>query len=134
VRLLSTVELANRRDPDHRRCVEAWAPLRAKFVTVEGVLVEAAHLMRRVPDGGRAAFEIARSVQTMFVPPAERLYSRAFELMKRYRNVPMDFVDALLVAPADELSVTEVLTLDRRGFETYRSSKGAFSIIPSENR
>ncbi len=125
------VALANRRDPDHRRCVEAWAPLRAKFISVEGVLVEAAHLLRRAPDGGRVAFEIARSVQTLFVPPSEALYARAFDLMKRYRNVPMDFVDALLVAAADDLSIGEVLTLDRRGFETYRSRKGPFSIIPS---
>lgn len=125
------VALANRRDPDHRRCVDAWAAVRAQFVSVEGVLVEAAHLLRRAPDGGRVAFEIARSVKTSFVPPADALYARAFDLMQRYRNVPMDFVDALLVAAADQLSINEVLTLDRRGFETYRSSKGPFSIIPS---
>ncbi len=128
------VALVNRRDPDHHRCIEAWAPLRANFVSVEGVLIEAAHLLRRVPHGARAAFEIAQSVQTLFVPPAEARYRQAFDLMKRYQNVQMDLVDALLVAIANELSIVEVLTLDRRGFETYRPSKGRFSIIPSETR
>jgi len=42
--------------------------------------------------------------------------------MQRYRKIPMDFVDSLLVAAADQLSIKEVLTLDRRGFEMYRSS------------
>ena len=54
--------------------------------------------------------------------PQVALYARAFDLMQRYRKIPMDFVDSLLVAAADQLSIKEVLTLDRRGFEMYRSS------------
>ena len=36
----------------------------------------------------------------------------------------MDFADATLVLLADELAVTEIVTLDRRGFSTYRTPKG----------
>ena len=36
----------------------------------------------------------------------------------------MDFADATLVRAAEQLGIVEVLTLDRRGFSTYRMSKG----------
>lgn len=44
--------------------------------------------------------------------------------MKTYSDVPMDFVDATLVALAEETGVLNVLTLDARGFDTYRAEGG----------
>lgn len=49
---------------------------------------------------------------------------RAVELIERYANVPMDLVDATLVALAEETGVLDVLTLDHRGFEAYRGMAG----------
>jgi hypothetical protein len=48
----------------------------------------------------------------------------AAALMKKYADTPMDFADATLVGAADQLGIVDVLTLDRRGFSTYRTSKG----------
>ncbi len=42
------------------------------------------------------------------------------DLMVRYADTPMDFADATLVALAEEFGIGRVLTLDRRGFTTYR--------------
>jgi predicted nucleic acid-binding protein len=36
----------------------------------------------------------------------------------------MDFADATLVLVADVLEVTDIFTLDRRGFSTFRTSEG----------
>jgi len=36
----------------------------------------------------------------------------------------MDYADATLVRLAGEVGVNNVLTLDRRGFSTYRTAKG----------
>jgi predicted nucleic acid-binding protein len=36
----------------------------------------------------------------------------------------MDFADATLVLLADLLEISDVLTLDRRGFSTYRTASG----------
>jgi uncharacterized protein len=44
--------------------------------------------------------------------------------MGRYANVPMDFADATLVLLAETLGAHDVLTLDRRGFATYRTRRG----------
>ena len=54
----------------------------------------------------------------------------AADLMNRYSSTPMDFADATLVLLAETLGTTEILTLDRRGFSTYRTTKGkAFQIL-----
>jgi predicted nucleic acid-binding protein len=51
--------------------------------------------------------------------------------MDKYKDVPMDFVDALLVSLAEERGIRDVLTLDRRGFETYRAhGRERFRIFP----
>jgi len=60
-------------------------------------------------------------------PPELR---RAARLMERYRDAPMDFADATLVLTGELLDVLDVLTLDRRGFSTFRTSEGkAFSLV-----
>jgi predicted nucleic acid-binding protein len=125
------VALLNRRDRDHEACRAAWSSTRAKVISVEGVLVEAAHLLRRDPRGLRALVELFLSAQVEFEAPTPELLSRAVELMERYRNVPMDFVDALLVATAERQRIDEIFTLDRRGFETYRWGRfGRFRLLP----
>jgi predicted nucleic acid-binding protein len=44
--------------------------------------------------------------------------------MERSPDTPMDFADATLLLLADVLEVVDVLTLDRRGFSTYRTAEG----------
>ena len=125
------VALVNGLDPDHDRCVEVWSELRASVSTVEGVLVEAAHLLGRVPGGARAAVGLVLDVGATIMPPTDERLRRAVALMEKYADTPMDFVDALLVATAEEQRVDEVLTLDRRGFETYRiAGRKRFRISP----
>lgn len=45
--------------------------------------------------------------------------------MHRYADTPMDFADATLVVLAGELETKQVLTLDERGFRTYRYGRNA---------
>ena len=45
-------------------------------------------------------------------------------MMETYRDTPMDFADGTLVLLAEALETLEVLTLDRRGFSTYRTRTG----------
>src|SRR5262249_13851412 len=63
----------------------------------------------------------------------EAALGRAFELMSRYADHPMDLADASLVATAEALKTTRVFTLDRNDFATYRAMIGRtsrrFSVI-----
>ena len=44
----------------------------------------------------------------------------AVGLMSKYADVPMDFPDATLVWSAQQSGTDGILTLDRRGFSTFR--------------
>jgi len=43
--------------------------------------------------------------------------------MNKYANTPMDFPDATLVWIAEQTRTDNVLTLDRRGFSSFRFRK-----------
>lgn len=52
-------------------------------------------------------------------------------LMEKYRNVPMDYADATLVALGEELGTDRVFTLDHRGFSAYRlNQRKPFRLLP----
>jgi predicted nucleic acid-binding protein len=126
------VALLRADDADHERCVELWRGLRApRLVSVEGVLVESAHFLRRVPGGVAGVAGLVYGAGTELVSTTRARVQRAVALMDKYHDVPMDFVDAQLVTVAEERNVRDVLTLDRRGFETYRlNSRDRFRILP----
>lgn len=118
------VALVNSEDPAHDKCANAWGRVSGPFVTTEGVLVETAHMVRRNPVGFVTAWGIVSTVGTVVAAPTRYRFERAAALMKTYADVPMDFVDATLVALAEETGILSVLTLDARGFETYRTAGG----------
>lgn len=125
------VALVNADDPDHAACVAVWSECRAELHTVEGVLVEAAHLLRRTRGGVSAAAHLLLESQARIAPATTAAIERALALMEKYRDVPMDFVDARLVALAEETGIRDVLTLDRRGFGAYRArGRERFRIAP----
>ena len=125
------VALVDARDRDHARCTEVWKSVRGKLVSVEGVLAEAAHLLRRNPGGVRHAVELAIAAGTIFVPSSSKRFRRALDLIDKYRDLPMDWVDALLVASAEETGINQVLTLDERGFLSYRiHGRRPFQLLP----
>lgn len=114
------VALVNAADPDHDRCVAVWKELRAGLLSVEGVIVESAHMLRHVRSGATAAVRLIHDAGTRLVPMTPERSERALALMAKYQDVPMDWVDACLVVLAEEERVADVLTLDRRGFSVYR--------------
>jgi predicted nucleic acid-binding protein len=126
------VALLRADDSDHERCVEVWNELRApRVISVEGILVESAHFLRRFRGGAAAVAGLVYGAATELVPTTHERAQRAVALMNKYHDVPMDFVDALLVTVAEERNVRDVLTLDRRGFETYRANgRERFRILP----
>ena len=57
---------------------------------------------------------------------------RMKELMRKYRDLPMDLADADLVRAAERERLRRIFTLDRRDFQIYRPSRiGRFAVIPS---
>ena len=57
--------------------------------------------------------------------------SRAAEVLEKYADNRVDFVDCAIVAIAERLNVTRILTVDRRHFELFRPQHCAvFDISP----
>lgn len=57
--------------------------------------------------------------------------ARASELLKTYRDTRIDFVDCVIIAMAERLNITRILTIDRRHFTIVRPKHCAyFEILP----
>jgi uncharacterized protein len=126
------VAALNRRDPQHARCAAALAEFEGTLVTTGAVVTEAMHFLSSAPDGGATLtgfLEEAR-VEIRDCFSVARMRSAA-ALMRKYHDVPMDFADATLVVLAEEVNIGEILTLDERGFRTYRyRGNRRFCVLP----
>ena len=125
--------LADRDDGWHSRVVEWWEVARDRVVLPVTILPELAHLVgRRV--GPRAEVELVRFIAGGELPvealrPVDT--SRAADLMSVYVDAPLGFVDASVVAMAERLGVTTILTTDRRHFSLVRPSHiSNFRLVP----
>ena len=56
--------------------------------------------------------------------------ARMRDLMRKYRDLPMDLADAALVRVAERERLRRTFTLDRRDFQIYRPSRiGRFAVL-----
>jgi predicted nucleic acid-binding protein len=60
------------------------------------------------------------------------LLARCRELMRKYRDLPMDLADATLVALAESKRAKKIFTLDHKDFTVYRPSHTRrFELLPT---
>jgi predicted nucleic acid-binding protein len=118
------VALFDPSDSQYERCVGTLKRFREPIRTTVPVLTEAFHILG--PDTRGAAglrdFIVRGGLSMWFFDQASLV--RAFELMERYADHPMDLADASLLAAAESLQTRKVFTVDRRDFETYRVRRG----------
>ncbi len=125
------VAVLDRGDPHHAACVLALRSIREPLVTVWPAITEAMYLVRGSWSAQDALWQMLASATLELLPIDATDAPRMRELMRRYRNLPMDLADAALVRVAEREGIRRVLTLDRRDFSVYRPARvGRFSIIP----
>jgi uncharacterized protein len=112
-------------EQEHAAVAARWDEFGGRLVTSSAVITEAMHFASGARTGPRALAELVSAsgleVYDLSAPPE---LGEAVALMERYADTPMDFADATLVLLAEALRVSDVLTLDRRGFRTYRTRTG----------
>lgn len=119
-------------DQWHLEYVEAWRGLVTQCVTTEAVVTEACHLIGRGRANAALALEFVLAAEIPILGLERPLQEYAAHLMNRYADLPMDYADASLVAVGDALEIGTVFTTDRKGFRTYRPSRGSlFEILPN---
>src|SRR5436309_1223453 len=90
-------------------------------ITTGAVITEAFYFLSNVRNGppSLSSFLDASATEVRDVFNAEAL-AAAVRLMSKYAEVPMDFPDATLVWIAELSAAERILTLDRRGFSSFR--------------
>ncbi len=75
--------------------------------------------------------ESLAEMNVIFEVPTAEDYQRAAEILRKYDDANIDFVDACIVSIAERLKVTKILTVDRRHFGAFRPRHcAAFEILP----
>jgi predicted nucleic acid-binding protein len=113
------VALLNHRDEHHEWACEQFKHFSASLLTCEGAITEATHMLQfdGLPPWGVLGLIERKIVSVQF--NLESNLDRVLSLMKKYADTPMDFVDACLVAMAEEKRDCRLLTLDS-DFRIYR--------------
>jgi len=126
------VALLDRSDPDHVACQETLSSLNDSMVTVWPVITEAMYMLRAYWQAQEALWEMIEIGAVEMLQLGIDDVPRMKELMRKYRDLPMDLADAALVRAAERERLRRIFTLDRRDFQIYRPSRiGRFSIFPS---
>src|SRR5262245_136651 len=92
------VALFDPADRAHARCVKTLQGIRQPLWTTIPVLTEAFHMLSPESVGSQRLMDFVADTGLAVYFLGERTLERAFELMRQYANVPMDFADASLVA------------------------------------
>ncbi|MDX6532181.1 MAG: uncharacterized protein QOH41_4471 [Blastocatellia bacterium] len=125
--------LLNRTEQSHQRVLAVTRTIHEPVILPVPAITEVAYLLLR--DVGSEA--VADFIDSLAAPdlilesPQTADYLRAAEVIRQYADSRVDFVDALIVAIAERLSITRILTLDVRHFAMFRPShcKG-FELLP----
>ena len=125
------VALVDRSERRHADCVAVLDNWSGAIVTTEAVLTETLYLVGPRWQAQKICLEFLLRGAFLVVPSSQASLKRVSVLMEKYRNVPMDYADATLVALGEELGTDLVFTLDRRGFSAYRlNQRKPFQLVP----
>lgn len=125
------VALLDADDAHHEECVAAFRTFREPLLTVWPAFTEAMYLVGSWAPMQDALWELLESGALRLARLDEEDCIRARQLMRKYRDVPMDLADAVLVRIAERDGFRRVFTVDRRGFRVYRIGRsGRFEVIP----
>ncbi len=116
------IALARKRDSKHKECVEILKkiPPTARLLTTASVIAE---VFAVLPPGAAAVEAVSALLLGIPITLAhiqQHELDRAFELMLKYADLPMDYADAELVIVSERMKIGTIFTLDKRDFSIYR--------------
>ena len=125
------VALLDRSEARHSECINWLEHFKGEIYTSEAVLTEVLYLLNFSLRAQMAAIGHILQGMAVLVPASLSSLKRARRLMEKYRNLPMDYADASLVCLAEDLSLTDIVTFDKRDFGIFRLPSGRhFHILP----
>jgi len=126
------IALIHEDDNEHERCRDAFATMDEPLGTVWPVVAEAMHLLSFSWRAQEALWDMMETGAVEILAIGIDDVPRMKELMRKYRDLPMDLADAALVRVAERERLRQIFTLDRRDFQIYKPSRiSRFTIFPS---
>ena len=126
------IAILDRHDGDHSGCVAALERVDGPLLTTWPAFTEAIYLLgdRVGWQGQELLWRLILRKDLILHELDDATLGRSRNLTEKYHDVPMDLADATLVAVAELLGLTRVLTLDS-DFRIYRfKGRKSFEIIP----
>ncbi|MFN0145601.1 MAG: type II toxin-antitoxin system VapC family toxin [Dehalococcoidia bacterium] len=127
------IALFDQGDREHRSLREFFARTREDVQFPSHIVAEVAYMLWRKA-GAAAEVRFLMSVaagRVSLIHPGAGDYDRAAALVEQYADFPLGTVDALIVAMAERLKVTTILTLDRRHFGAIKPLHcESFTLVP----
>lgn len=125
------VAMIDRSEKRHTECAEWLKNFKGKIFSSEAVLTEVLYLLNFSFKAQSAALDFISAGAVTLVPSSIESLKTAKNLMRKYKDLPMDFADATLVVLANDLGCRNIVTFDRNDFSIYRiGKKGYFTILP----
>lgn len=122
----------DRNDPEHTRCAALVTSSRS--ITVPAAVVVEVDWLARSRGAAGAIDSLLASIADRSLNVAnldEEDYRRVRRLVQDYADLPLELVDAAVVAIAERLEQTRVATLDHRHFSVVRPLHvEAFELVP----
>lgn len=125
--------LADISDRWHARVRDWWSASQRRVAIPVTVLPEVSYLLAtRIGPSAELAFIRSLADGELELEQLERDdVLRSVELMQRYADMPLGFVEATVVAVAERLGTREVATTDRRHFGVLRTTNsGPLILVP----
>jgi hypothetical protein len=132
------VAAVNRRDKYHGSCAAFLDQTTEPLVVPALVVTEVCYLLARPHHGGgpklAATFLDALAAEGLAVEaPTTADFARTAELVRRYADLPLDTVDAIVIATAERLDTSQVATVDRKDFRiVVPAHRDAFDLLPAD--
>ena len=126
------VAFFDRDDRYHKMCVEILKETQPPLITTWPVVTECFYLLNFSWEVQDDLWTFIRRGGIEIYPLEKDHFNRCQDLMKQYRDLPMDLADATMVALAEVLGLSKIFTLDHKDFSIYRlKQRKRFTLIPS---
>lgn len=125
------VALFDKDDNYHQTCVNILKEIKEPLITTLPVLTEVMYLLSFSIKAQGLCFEFIESGEVDVYQGNVHQLQRIHQLMKQYRDLPMDLADASILVLAEEKRITTIFTLDHKDFRIYVPTHiPSFFLIP----
>ena len=125
------VALFDKDDRYHALCLETLKRVQEPLLTTWPIITECFYLLDFSSHIQESLWLFIERGGLKIHPLEKEHYPLCRNLMRRYKDLPMDLADATLVALAGALGIRRVFTLDHKDFSIYRFKQTLrFTLIP----